>query len=119
MKKIELLTPEELPSWFSYPEDFLQAIDEGLYDIGPWQILNGERLRMRHNGLKSRYPVHDLVPFARRLDTDDVACWDVKAPGAVQIIHDFAGPGWEVRESYPSFLGWLAAAKEEAKDYDD
>lgn len=115
---IELLKTEELPTWFSYPEDFLEALHGGLYDIGPWQILGGNWLRVRHQGLKKRFPDQDLVPFARRLDGDDVACWSGKSPQSVQVIHDFCAPGWEMRDSYPSFQVWLSVAQEEAKDYD-
>jgi hypothetical protein len=87
-------------------------------DVGPWQILEGDWLRVRHLGLETRFSQRDLVPFARRLDYDDVACWDGTAPHSVHVIHDFCAPGCEVRERFPSFLTWLFTAQEEAKDYD-
>jgi hypothetical protein len=84
---------EQLPSWFSYPKEFIGAVESGVCDVGPWQILSGTWLIVRLEGLKKRFPDRDLVPFARRLDSDDVACWERTLPGAVQIIHDFAASG--------------------------
>lgn len=115
----ELLDATELPSWFAYPSDFLQEVQSGLLDIGPWQILLGKWLRVRHDGLKKRFPDRSLVPFARRLDNDDVACWDRDASGGVCVVHDFSAPGWERRAEYGSFAAWHQAARAEADDYDN
>jgi len=114
----ELLDTTELPNWFAYPADFLQVVRSESLDIGPWQILLGKWLRVRNEGLKKRFPDRNLVPFARRLDNDDVACWDRGESGRVYIVHDFSAPGWEQRIEYGSFVAWYQAAREEAKGYD-
>jgi hypothetical protein len=116
---IELLKLEEVPGWFTYPDNFLRAVQSGVYDIGPWQILEGKWLRVRTKGLKKRFPMRELVPFARRLDSDDVACWERASLPAVQVIHDFCAPGLEQRQAFPSFDIWLSAAQDEAKHFDD
>lgn len=116
---IDLLSAEEIPPWFSYPKDFLCALQSGLRDVGAWQILDGKWLRVRHEGIKKRFPDRDLVPFARRLDCDDVACWDSKSSPSVEVVHDFSAPGWEERDSYPSFQAWLLAVQEESEGNDD
>jgi hypothetical protein len=115
---IELLDIHELPGWFTYPDDFLETIRNGVFDIGPWQFLYGTWLRVRYDGLKKRFPDRNLMPFARRLDNDDVACWDQRKPKTICIVHDFSAPGWENREEFPSYNAWLLAAQEAAKDYD-
>lgn len=116
-----LLGPDRLPSWFKYPEALLNLIGSGNIKFEPWQILLGEWLEVRHNGLKEHYPQRNLVPFARRVDCDDVACFDVQEraerPG-VLIIHDFASPGWELREQFADFEQWLDAAKADAEEWD-
>ncbi|WP_256082111.1 hypothetical protein [Massilia sp. YIM B04103] len=117
--KTDLLNSDELPTWFTYPSDFVEQVQAGLGDIGPWQILKGQWLHVRHEGLKKRFPDRDLVPFARRLDDDDVACWDSRQPTHVFIVHDFSAPGWEERAEFSSFQAWMLAAQEDAKDYDD
>lgn len=117
--KIELLDKSDTPDWFAYPTDFIQAIDEGLYDIGAWQILEGKWLKVRFDGMKKRFPELDLVPFARRVDSDDVACWARDTYPHIQIIHDFCTPGWEKRETYPCFQSWRKAAEEDEEGEDD
>jgi hypothetical protein len=117
--KIDLFTPEELPSWFEYPEDFVHEVESGLYDVGHWQILIGDRLRLRHGGLAQRFPDQELVPFARRFDGDDVACWSKKSMPMVQVVRDFSAPGWEERQSYASFQSWHAQALQEESDDED
>ncbi|MGF6495498.1 hypothetical protein ABIE56_003697 [Luteibacter sp. 621] len=81
----DTLKSSELPEWFSYPEEFSRAVQSGLRDVGPWQILDGNWLRVRCERMKRRFPSRDLVPFARRPDSDDVACWDRKTLPAVQV----------------------------------
>jgi hypothetical protein len=50
------------------------------------------------------------VPFARRQDNDDVACWDSDGHD-VAVVHDFATPGWEQRgHRFPNFTAWLRKA---------
>lgn len=115
----ELLTTDELPSWFVYPAEFLSVVNEGVFDIGPWQFLKGQWLRVRMSGLRQRFPDRDLVPFARRLDSDDIACWDRQQLGAVSVVHDFCAPGWEKREAYDSFSSWYEAAQVEAENYEE
>ncbi|KXB33255.1 hypothetical protein HMPREF3192_01227 [Atopobium deltae] len=34
----------------------------------------------------------------------------IQRRGSVEIIHDFADPGWEQRAEYPSFWDWFKEA---------
>jgi hypothetical protein len=118
---LERLPSKDLPEWFRYPETLVELLDKETIDFGPWQLLHGESLLLRHNGLKKRFPQLTLVPFARRFDCDDVACFDVSIqhlPLKALIIHDFCSPGWEQRGEYASFEDWLEAAKLEAEEWD-
>ena len=117
----ELLTKEVLPEWFEYPQQLLTLLISDEIDFGPWQLLHGEWLNVRHEGLKKRYPYLELIPFARRVDDDDVACFDVSEKSLspkVKIIHDFASSGWEQREELENFTAWLHEARGLAKDWD-
>ena len=113
----QLLSPAELPEGFQYPRQFLRTIDLGLVDLEPWWILQGDRLRERLAGLRTRYPARTLVPFAQRQDNDDVACFDLDT-GKVVIIHDFASPGWEQQTEFDDFYGWLRQAIDELVEFD-
>ncbi|WP_202870559.1 hypothetical protein [Kribbella sp. VKM Ac-2571] len=57
------------------------------------------------------------MPFARRQDNDEVACWRVGS-GAVLIIHDFDDSGRELRETLPSFYTWLRRAIEDLIEFE-
>ncbi|WP_427891562.1 hypothetical protein ACQHIV_03440 [Kribbella sp. GL6] len=74
-------------------------------------------LHARYNGLAARYPGRQLVPFARRQDNDDVACWHAGAP-EVLIIHDFDTSDRAVRETLPSFYDWLRRAVDDLIEFE-
>lgn len=115
----ELLDQVELPNNFHYPKEFLRVVNLGLTDLEPWLIFDGDALRRRNQGLRERFPERSLVPFARRQDNDDIACWDVaQASGVVVIVHDFASPGWERRAEYTGFNEWFRQAIEDMLAFD-
>jgi len=117
----ELLNQDLLPEWFEYPEKLSELLNNDEIDFGPWQLLHGKWLNVRFAGLKQRYPNLELIPFARRLDDDDVACFDIsekRSVPKVRIIHDFASSGWEERGSFENFDMWLQVVKELARDWD-
>lgn len=112
----ELLTSGDLPAGFSYPPEFLRIVELGLVRLEPWWIFDGDLLRHRVIDLRKRYPNRKLVPFAKREDSDDVACWDLEA-GDVSVIHDMADPGWEQRDRFKDFNAWLRRAIEDLIDF--
>ena len=114
----QLLAKPELPEWFDYPQEFLRIVDQNLLDFDPWIILQGERLRTRFQGMKERFPSRELVPFARREDNDDVACWEKGNSERVVIIHDFSSSGYEQKESFSSFWNWFRNIIEEMIEYE-
>lgn len=108
----DLLPDDRLPEWFTYPPEFLDLVERKLLNLTPWWNLTGDHLSERLDGLKKRYPSRDLMPFARRLDNDDVACWDRAEPGTVVIIHDYASPGFEDAGRFEDLWAWFRAAVE-------
>jgi hypothetical protein len=115
----QLLDFADLPAGFEYPRGFIRVIELGLIQLEPWRLLEGEQLWERNRGLKERYPSRILVPFARRQDNDDVACWEPKAgDGIVVVVHDFASPGWESHGQFESFYDWLRQAVEDLIEFD-
>ncbi len=112
----DLLSIDDLPKGFDYPAEFVRVVELGLTDLEPWWIFDGDQLRRRAVGLRERYPQRRLVPFARRQDNDDVACWDLDARD-VAIIHDMASPGWEQRQRFADFNAWLRQAIEDLIEF--
>jgi hypothetical protein len=106
-----VLDRADLPDGFAYPSEFLRLIDVGVLYLDPWEVLTGEALALRHEGLATRFPGRVLVPFARREDNDDIACFEmVEGSQEVVRIHDFATPGWERRHQYANFREWFHEA---------
>lgn len=109
---------EDLPEWFKYPDSFLKMVEQNITDLHPWHFLSNELLKSKFKGLNERYPESKLVPFAKRYDNDDVACWEESQPGKVVVIHDFASNGWERKENYDDFWMWFKSAVEEMINFD-
>jgi len=115
---MDLLIENELPRGFRYPEEFLKIVGLNLVDISPWIVMEGNYLKDRYEGLKKRYPSRLIIPFARRLDNDDLACWSLDAPSSVFIVHDFALEGWEQKHVYKDFWEWFRKAIEDMINHD-
>ena len=90
-----------------------------LVDLDLWYLMNKEQVEIRIKGLKDRYPQRKLIPFARRDDGDDIACFEVGKENRVQIIHDFASAGYEQRKEHECFWDWFRDAVEEMINKDE
>ena len=110
---MELFNIKEIYSDFQYPACFVKAVELNLLDFEFWYVMTNEQVATRINGLMKRYPNRKLVPFARRDDNDDIACFEVGKEEKVQIIHDFASEGYEQREEYDNFWSWMKVAIDE------
>ena len=82
---------------FEYPESFQKIVELNLVDFDIWHLLDSDWAAELYQGLQTRYPNRKLIPFAKRSDCDDTACFEIGKGGKVQLIHDFASPGWEQR----------------------
>lgn len=110
---MELFNIKEIYRDFQYPSSFVKAVELNLLDFEFWYFMTNEQVSTRINGLMKRYPNRKLVPFARRDDSDDIACFEVGKEPKVQIIHDFASEGYEQRGEYEGFWDWMKMAVDE------
>ncbi|WP_198661755.1 hypothetical protein [Lewinella sp. IMCC34183] len=110
-----LLKQDDLPPWFEYPDELNILIKQKLLDFDPWIILTGDRLKLKYQGILKRYPNRALIPFARREDNDDVACFEKVF--RVVIIHDFASSGSEGGENGWTFWEWFKKCIDDMIEY--
>lgn len=112
---MDLCFVQEIYSNFKYPKEFIKIINLNLLDFDFWYIMDEEQVKMRIMGLKKRYPSRKLIPFARRDDCDDIACFEMGYENKVnvQVIHDFASDGFEQRKEYTCFWEWFKDAIDE------
>ncbi|EHM52649.1 hypothetical protein [Cardiobacterium valvarum] len=104
-------------SIFQYPASFKKIVKLNLVDFDVWYLMDAEHAKLRYDGLQKRYPNRKLIPFARRGDCDDIACFEIGKGSKVQLIHDFASPGWEQRKEFNDFWEWIVYAINEMIEY--
>lgn len=98
---------------FEYPKEYIKVKELGLVDFEFWYLLTENQIKERIVGLNKRYPLRRLIPFAKRDDCDDIACFELTKDGTVQIIHDFASEGYEQKKEYNTFWDWFKDAIDE------
>lgn len=106
---IELLEAYERPGNFVYPKSINKLLELNLTNFDVWYFMDKESVKIRFSGLQKRYPERNLIPFARRGDCDDVACFEVGKGEQVFVIHDYASNGYEQHEIYDNVWKWLEA----------
>ena len=97
-----LINKNDKPNNFKYPQSFIDYVSNNIVDLEPWKILLSSEVASVIKGLKQRYPERIVVPFARRLDNDDRACFEASEfsiDPKIIIIHDFAASGWEKKKN--------------------
>lgn len=106
------LRTEDLDVDLRLPIGLDRLHEQGLLNLAPWHVMPRELALKRMRGLRQRY-ARKYVPFARRQDNDDLACFDPSVPDVVVVIHDFASEATEVRRQFPSFWDWFRMAIED------
>ncbi|MBR4400700.1 MAG: hypothetical protein IKT09_03295 [Synergistes sp.] len=110
---MELFNINSIYPDFNYPYQLKKVAELDLLDFDYWFIMDPKLAESYTHGIKNRFPARNLIPFAKRADCDDVACFELEKPGKIEIIHDFCNPGWEQRGEYDSFWDWFMEAIEE------
>lgn len=113
----------DLPKDFKFPASYINYVMQpDVPDLAPWKFLC-ESQKMSDGklmALRRLYPSRILIPFAYRIDSDDLVCFDGKEYSEeplVYYIHLYATLGWEDRGSVPNFNEWLKQALQEAQEY--
>ncbi len=104
---------EETIKDFSFPLSYLKIVGLGMIDFENWFLLSNELVKSRFQSLKERYKNRNLIPFAGRYDSDDIACFEIDQDERVFIVHDYAEEGWERRQEFDTFWNWFISAIKE------
>ena len=111
------MSDADLPAGFDYPSSLRRLIKRGIIDLEPWYFLDAVQAKDMMLGMAERYPERGFVPFARREDNDDVACFSMGVSGKVFVVHDYSSKGWEVRLEL-EFYDWFRRAVENMIEFD-
>lgn len=104
-------------SIYKYPESYERLVELDLVNFDIWFLMESEQATNIYSGMKKRYPNRKLIPFAKRVDNDDTACFEIGKGSKVQLIHDFASEGFEQRKEFDDFWDWVECAMKEMIDY--
>lgn len=102
---------------FEFPIGYLRVFELGLTNLEPWYFLDDKEYQLIEKGINTRYLERYVIPFARRKDCDDVACFLVKPQSHNQenvlLIHNYASPGNEIDKVCTNFWNWFKLAVDE------
>ncbi|WP_146362206.1 hypothetical protein [Arthrobacter yangruifuii] len=106
----------------SLPALYAHMIECGIFDLHPWFLLHGEAQARRAQHIEKVLPGWGIIPFARRTDNDDVACW---TGSKVVVIDDWdvwpdenGMPIRRVGREYASMEEWFLAAARDFIEFD-
>lgn len=101
----------------SLPLLYERMIKHEIINLEPWVLLCGSEQLQRAHHINEVYPEWNITPFARRTDSDEVACWTSEK---VVVIDDFDtvrdSTGAIVHHSimeYSSMDEWLITATQD------
>lgn len=115
-RKPKLLADRDLPAGFVYPHEFLAVV--GREDLGPWEWLQGYRLRGAAQRLWQNH-TRSMVPFALRKGTEFMVCFNADRPvegGGYEVMTlDSGDESAEPVQHTPDFLTWWEGAQAEGR----
>ena len=103
------------------PDGYGRVIQRDMNHIDPWRFIEtSEEVNDLFETMTELYPDAVYLPFARRMDNDDIACVVIKntdyAPNSIVRVHLFASEGYEVDEHFTDFWAWFRTAVNEMVD---
>lgn len=112
MINISVLT--QIAKGSKFLDGYKRVFELGLTNLEPWYFLDDKEYQLIEKGINTRYPKRHVIPFARRKDCDDVACFIVKSDSHdkenILIIHDYSSAGNEVDKVCKDFWDWFKLA---------
>jgi hypothetical protein len=112
-----LLAPGEKPDWFEYPRAYIVMLESGWIQIPPWKLLTRTQVISRSANIRKRYPHHECVAFASRIDMDEIVCWTRAEPTVVTTLLDFEPIDFEVGPKFLDTWDFIRHAVEDMIDY--
>lgn len=116
MSTSRLYRADQLPSAFTYPENFRRMAESGAYPpIAPWWFVDAASEAGELFFSIREHDGRNLIPFAKVDDgRGDIACFDGDDhsgnPSVLMLILDESGRSY----SFKDFDEWMKAAREDA-----
>lgn len=105
---------EILATGFSLPESYVRACELGLGHLAPWRFLRGEAFLAAYAQLNAGEADEILLPFARRSDCDEIACFQVLPGPPEQVrVMQRTGSTYSPLAEFPNFWIWFRQGVED------
>lgn len=121
------MTPDMVPKFgFPTPKGYSWLVEKGLVgfeastSLQPWYCLDQASVFVATDKWPKPAHQHPLIAFARRQDTDDIACFEVDGTRiAIVVIHGWTTDGFDVVVRYADFWLWLKSVIEDIAELAD
>jgi len=108
----EILNTDGLNFIFNYPDALERLVALKLINFDLWYLMSAEQSRVILNQLKMNCNCKGLVPFARRGDNEDIACFEIENNEKVIVLKNCEYLGYRPRQVFDSVWDWFRDAIE-------
>lgn len=110
---------------FSAPREYWWLIERGLIGfypfsaLQPWHYLDSESAFSVNQRWPSGPSKTELFAFAKRQDSDDLACFELEGTKvtAVIVIHGWTSNGYDAVAKYQNFWDWLKSVIDDIREW--
>lgn len=103
---------EDFESMFQYPDELERLIALKLINFDLWYLMTKDQSVIFFEQLKKQCSCTDLIPFARRGDNDDIACFEIRNKERVVVLKNCEYLGYRPRQIFVSVWDWFRDAIE-------
>lgn len=97
---------------FNYPDALERLIDLKLINFDLWYLISREQSIVLFNQLNLQCSKKELIPFARRGDTEEIACFGIGNNEKVVVFKNCENLGYRPRKVFDSVWDWFRDAIE-------
>lgn len=74
--------------------------------LDPWMLLRGNHFTWALGVVRAGFPAHDLLPFAKDMRSDDMACFDLSRLPRIVLV-DWPDGSQRIERDYNDLEAWL------------
>ena len=108
----EVLKTEDFEFAFNYPEALERLVALKLINFDLWYLMSREQSVVILKQLKMNCNSKGLIPFARRGDNEDIACFEIQNNEKVVVLKNCEYLGYQQRQVFDSVWDWFRDAIE-------
>jgi len=108
----EILNTDDFELVFHYPDALERLIALKLINFDLWYLMTREQSEVILRQLKMNCNRKGLIPFARRGDNEDIACFEIGNNEKVVVLKTCEFLGYRPRQVFDSVWDWLRDAIE-------